>query len=176
MCLGREFQREGASVAPGPVLGPEWMGQEVSIRGAEPTGCGVVVERVREVGGGLVMEGLCEWGEGLCIGCVVGWAASGDSGEQGWCDHGSGSGWAGSSEQQNSGCTVVYSGLWMMCHREYCCNSRFWRWWIRVSAAEGESDGQGTSGYLVDVVFKGEPAVKHDSEVVMLCSQGTEIV
>ena len=47
MCLGRGFQREGASygegpVAPGPVLrcGPEWMGQEHQRSGADRMECG----------------------------------------------------------------------------------------------------------------------------------------
>ena len=38
--------------------------------------------------------------------------------------------------------------------------------WIQVSVAEEESDDEkGSSGDLVNVVFKGELAIKHDSEV-----------
>lgn len=62
-CLGTEVWGEGGSygegsVAPGPVLGPEWWRQEAGIRGAEAVGRRVVVEKVGEVGGAMVMEGL----------------------------------------------------------------------------------------------------------------------
>ena len=40
------------------MLGPEWWGKEVGIRGAEGTGGGVEADQVSEVGGGLVMEGF----------------------------------------------------------------------------------------------------------------------
>lgn len=48
------------SLAPDPVLGPEWSRQEVCIKGAEAVGRSVVVEQVGEVEGGPRYVGLCE--------------------------------------------------------------------------------------------------------------------
>ena len=40
------------------MLGPEWGGQKVGIRGTEGAGGSVVVEQVGEVAGGLVVKGF----------------------------------------------------------------------------------------------------------------------
>lgn len=62
---------------------------------------------------------------------------------------------AGEGEQQNSGCTGVYLGPWMMCLQLQSILDVM-RAWIKVSAGERESvGGDNSSGHMTDVMFAG---------------------